>query len=637
VTDSRSASDHYRTRLQARSGLLYADITNGLHGLARPLRFELESLCLPSSELGQIWSATSWKPIDYAMAILDDVDCKVSLQRNALEDALADLVFLCSAAVLLQDGLLSAETGFSYSHSLLLPNIHARIAFKWLAFTHNDVWASEMFYQAWTKSITDLQHLGSGNDIRGGKWAPVALPTLAALVIAKGKGDVPTLLSLLDESCRIFAVSQELHNLNRDLARGVRTAVIQHLARDCGMDPANLAMPLDPNQIILGAMLLPTLTNLSHQTIQDVARLVTRTRQAGFPALGQCFEMLAQPFTELLSLLAGSKPLETTPTICISPMPQKVQALRAAHAYLDSETAAYELREEYRWGFLGAELLTGRTYTAGLILEQRILAGGKHYHPAAAELIAHYESNNFHYFEEPNSLPPDSDTLGLMLRLSALTGIPVSPAYQRFIQRVIEQSHDGFPVYILDDPGCHNHLRSMTGLRCTAVHAGFLAGLALINGSDADVEHLAHSLLHSLANESVAGWVNYDLPYGLLMLTTCLKALRKRATHSQLLENLESTIHTLATPLWGRSKHSPQDAALLMLAQVLPPTLQSEALNCILRHQRPDGSWHAESLFMAPNRGARMTPFSSRTVTTSFCLHALTLSNPEHSPSHEAF
>jgi hypothetical protein len=571
------------------------------------------------------------------MALLDDLDFNENSQRNDLEDALADLVFLCSTAVLLHDGLLSAETGFHYSHSLLLPRVHARIALKWQTLTHNEVWASKMLDQAWTKSIADLQYPASVNGIRGGKWAPVTLAALAALVFAKREGALSILTPLLDESCRIFAVSQELHNLNRDLARGVRTDLIQQLARDCGMDPTNLTTPLDPNQIILGAMLLPTLTHLAHRTIQDVATLVARTRDAGFSALGQCFESLAQPFTELLSLLAGSSAQEVAPTICISPTPQTIQALRAANAYLNSDTAAYELREEYRWGFLGAELLTGRTYTTGLVLEQRILAGGKHHHTAAAELIAHYEHNNFHYFEEPNSLPPDSDTLGLMLRLSALTGFPVSPTYQEFIERVLKQSKDGFPVYILDEPDRHTHLRSMTGLRCTAVHAGFLAGLAQTIGSDADVEHLARSLLHSLQTDSVAGFVNYDVPYGLLMLTTCLRALQQRAIHSQLLKSLESTIDTLATRSWGRIKHSPQDAALLMLAQVLPPALHSEALTCILRHQRPDGSWHAESLFMAPNRGARMTPFSSRTITTSFCWHALALSNPAHAPTHETF
>ncbi len=635
MTDSRSAPDHYRTRLDARAGLLYADITDGLHGLARPLRFELESLCLPSSQLGQIWSTTSWKPIEYAIAILDGIDFNENSQRQALEDNFADLVFLCSAAVLLHDGLLSAETGYHYAHSLLLPRIHTRIALQWQALNRSQTWASKALDQAWAKSIADLQHPASIYGIRGGKWAPVALPALAALVFAQGEGALPTFIALLDESCRIFAVSQELHNLNRDLARGVRTDLIQQLARDCGMDPANLDTPLGPNQIILGAMLLPTLTDLAHHTIQDVATLVTRTRDAGFPALGQCFESLAQPFTELLSLLAGSSPQEVAPTICISPTPQKIQALRAANAYLNSDTAAYELREEYRWGFLGAELLTGRTYTTGLVLEQRILAGDKHYHTTATELIAHYEHNHFHYFEQPNPLPPDSDTLGLMLRLAALTGIPVSPAYQRFIQRVLEQSGHGFPVYIFDEPGSYAHLRSMTGLRCTAVHAGFLAGLAQTVGSDADVEHLAHSLLNALETHSVAGFVNYDVPYGLLMLTTCLRALQQRAMHSELLKSLESTIHTMTTPLWGRIKHSPQDAALLMLAQVLPPALQSEALTCILRHQRPDGSWNAEPLFMAPNRGARMTPFSSRTVTTSFCWHALTRSNPTHAPTDE--
>jgi hypothetical protein len=192
---------------------------------------------------------------------------------------------------------------------------------------------------------------------------------------------------------------------------------------------------------------------------------------------------------------------------------------------------------------------------------------------------------------------------------------------------VLQYSDTSFPVFIFDEPCNHTHLRTLTGQSCAAVHAGFLAGFAQNGGSTSDLLRLAESLLQCTASHASAAFVHYDVPFGLLMMQTCSKALEQRNIAPDILNRLQITMQQLAIPFWSRVTHSPQDAAQLLLAQVLPHHLQTEAISCILRNQRPDGSWNAEPLFMAPNRGARMTPFSSRTVTTSFCWHALKLAN----------
>lgn len=638
MTAPLSEFEDYRARLQTRAGLLFADITQGLHSEARILRYELEGLCLPTGLLGQLWSTTPFRPIEQTIAVLDDLqltDDTTGAKRIELEDALLDIVFLSTCAVLLHDGMLGAETGYQYLHSLLFPRLHTRIALKLHTLTAN--WTNLALNQAWEKSIADLKHHYQQTkppkinqthvQMLGGRWAPIALAPIAAIVILKDEDTARQMMALFDESLRLFAVGQELLNLNRDLARGVRTDTIHRLARDSGINHDDPTKPLDPNRMVLAAMLLPTLPELARQALRDVASLVQGTTNSGFSKLAQSFDALSQPFTDLLSLLEGKAPQDTAPSICISPMPQRTQALRAASAYLDSDAALREAWEEYRWGFLGTDLLTGRIFTTGLVLEQRLLAGDMSYTQAAAELIAHYESNNFHYFEQPSTLPPDTDTLGLVLRLAALSSTDLSARFCEIIARVLQNSDTSFPVFIFDEPGNHTHLRTLTGQSCAAVHAGFLAGFAQNGGSTSDLLRLAESLLQCTASHASAAFVHYDVPFGLLMMQTCSKALEQRNIAPDILNRLQSTMQQLAIPFWSRVTHSPQDAAQLLLAQVLPQHLQTEAISCILRNQRPDGSWNAEPLFMAPNRGARMTPFSSRTVTTSFCWHALKLAN----------
>ncbi len=627
----------FRARFQARAGLLFAEVTKGLHSEARVLRYELEGLCLPSGQLGQLWSSSAFRPIEQTIAVLDDlqpIGNATGTTRHALEDALLDIVFLSTCAVLLHDGMLGAETGYLYRHSLLFPRLHTQTALRLHALTGN--WASYALDHAWEQSVADLkQHYQQAKpsftkqeqlSLQGGMWAPVAIAALAAIVITKGEDLAQELMPLFDESLRLFAVGQSILNLNRDLARSVSTDVIQRLALDSGINPHDTAKQLDPNRIVLGAMLLPTLPELARQALRDVATLVNRTSDAGFTKLGQSFYALAQPFTELLSLLEGKEPQNNAPSICISPTPQRTQALRAASAYLDSDAALREAWEEYRWGFIGTDLLTGRTFTTGLVLEQRLLAGDMQYRQLAAELIAHYETNDFHYFEQPSTLPPDTDTLGLVLRLAALSGVTLSAGFHAIVARVLENSDSSFPVFIFDAPDNPTHLRTLTGQTCAAVHAGFLAGYAQTGGNTAEIMRLAESLLQCTASHWSAAFVHYDVPFGLVMLQTCYKALQQRDIAPYILSRLQTTIYQLAAPFCNKVKHSPQDAAQLLLANVLPQGLQAEALSCILRSQRPDGSWNAEPLFMAPNRGARMTPFSSRTVTSSFCWHALTVS-----------
>ena len=77
---------------------------------------------------------------------------------------------------------------------------------------------------------------------------------------------------------------------------------------------------------------------------------------------------------------------------------------------------------------------------------------------------------------------------------------------------------------------------------------------------------------------------------------------------------------------------SPQESAFLILACLSAGDGLAEKLEALLKpawplrlykSQRYDGSWAAESLYGTPTRGEFAAWYSSRTVTTAFCYHAL--------------
>jgi hypothetical protein len=73
-----------------------------------------------------------------------------------------------------------------------------------------------------------------------------------------------------------------------------------------------------------------------------------------------------------------------------------------------------------------------------------------------------------------------------------------------------------------------------------------------------------------------------------------------------------------------------QEAALMLLMcldKAAPPSIaalfEPGWLSLILKRQRYDGSWMGEPLFVTPTRGEAAAWYSSRSVTTAYCWHAL--------------
>jgi hypothetical protein len=86
--------------------------------------------------------------------------------------------------------------------------------------------------------------------------------------------------------------------------------------------------------------------------------------------------------------------------------------------------------------------------------------------------------------------------------------------------------------------------------------------------------------------------------------------------HSFFAERLETLDQSLLTP---------QTAAFLLLSQRTCPELAGDTktwLMRLLKNQRHDGSWEAESLFLVPHHSG-VAWYASRLVTSSYCYMAL--------------
>ena len=97
----------------------------------------------------------------------------------------------------------------------------------------------------------------------------------------------------------------------------------------------------------------------------------------------------------------------------------------------------------------------------------------------------------------------------------------------------------------------------------------------------------------------------------------------------ELLRLIDETRSRLTSDLESLAVSSPrtaQEAAMMIGACWAAGRMDLVALthvSTILKHQRFDGGWPAETFAMAPNRGQRASAYSSSTLTTALCYAAL--------------
>jgi hypothetical protein len=206
-----------------------------------------------------------------------------------------------------------------------------------------------------------------------------------------------------------------------------------------------------------------------------------------------------------------------------------------------------------------------------------------------------------------------------------------------WLKESLDQSGE-IPVWLRDD----NVTRSdspplaLWGQRCATVEANLLLGLI-----DYDwpayrelIERSALNWCERVIAEGLAATHHYVPLYALWTAFTLITKLGHKPLPEALFASLNQTNQMLAERLnleANRPYLSPQDAAFLILACLerrspklaVDSSFNPDWINLLCKSQRYDGSWAGEPLFGTPTRGELAAWYSSRSVTTAFCYHAL--------------
>jgi hypothetical protein len=310
-----------------------------------------------------------------------------------------------------------------------------------------------------------------------------------------------------------------------------------------------------------------------------------------------------------------------------------------AEGYLLEDPELRESWETHRWGFLGRKKLTGKLFPVGFILEL-LLGAGLDLSGRLDALFDYWRSIDLRYFEEECALPPDADSMGLMLRLLRFSRTPephgrmLLPALARMKANLTGEGD--VPTYFALQPAGESprtYFRRIVGNDCGSVTAGLLLGLGGLD--DASCTTIAVRLRANLLGRvaAVGGGVNVYYPAGYWLWLTLRLTDPAQMTHAAadpaLLEAARGRLReTLDRMTASPVRPTPQEAAWLVLSCAAADRsgeIRGAWVRTIGEGQRHDGAWEAEPIYRVPTRHNAAGWHASRLMTTAVCYPALAL------------
>jgi hypothetical protein len=514
----------------------------------------------------------------------------------------------------------------------------------------------ETYRKAWQDHVECLlwhqaNHVAARNPYRdqdwlktGQRWAPLKTGVAAAFCAGGREAELPALERLLDELNTLFQIRREILGVRRDASRQVHSLTIDRIAA-CLPNPRQAA---DQPEAILGALLLfEPVSGLIRDCVERLTLCRDLGQQLALVSFGPVLDRFQLSFETLDDLFSLKKGRPSRRRVAVSPSdeahgfaggadPGVATRIEAAEAYLLAEAEFRESWEVHRWGFLGESQLTGRVFPVGFILEM-LLDSGLDLPGRLDALFSHWRAIDCRYFDEACPLPPDADSLGLMLRLLRFSAnrdahaAMIRPALDRMTANV---AGDGdIPTYFTLQPRGEeprNYFRHIAGNDCTGVKAGIVLGL-LQCGSDscrAVACRLQARLFDAVAASGRTTNAYYPPGYWLWMMFRLLDpgmaagAPSPADIRGRVVDVLRETFDRLD----GTAHHSAQQAAWLVLCRSTPAgwgDVRQDWLRTIVSSQAPDGGWAAEPVYLVPTWDNQTAWHRSRLMTTAVCHRAL--------------
>jgi hypothetical protein len=575
--------------------------------------------------------------------LLDDLEIAARLGLD--RELFLGMVFTF-ASVYTQETILDEGSNFDSSYMLLAQVLQrqAGIHFHHLFPTGSPFWSYSQKY--WAEYATAILAPPPLQVAEAFLLLPEKLAfsklSVAAAAIGVGQAHLlPRLEPLLDGLNVILQLLRELSTLRRDLARQVYSYPILKTLETAGLDPHQA---LSPEQILGALVLTGSMTQVREACLTQLTscrEIAVALKLPTFEAYTKTLEGLVEEIFGLFSLKPKKATGMNTPkAIFVPSMETLPTVIQMAEGYLLSDLSFRESWEVQRRGIFGLSEMIGQAFPMGLIVELLCAQGHVLTEPINT-IFSTLQQAGFRYYPHPH-LPPDTDDLGLLLRLYPYSPQPalhreMLQAPLNWLQESLRQTGE-IPVWLETGVTAPEQQPpvALWGHRCAAVEANLLLGLIAYDALEYKeiIERGVASLNERWSSRGLSATAHYVPAYSLWvtweLLAKLPPALSERDGESR--EQFQQTIFHLLEREAARSRLSPQEAAFLILACLTGGTGLEEKLQMLLRpawplrlyqSQRYDGSWAAEPLYGTPTRGEFSAWYSSRLVTTAFCYHAL--------------
>lgn len=319
------------------------------------------------------------------------------------------------------------------------------------------------------------------------------------------------------------------------------------------------------------------------------------------------------------------------------PVAELHRAIDLARSALEFDPNAQSAWEVQRWGDWASEPRIGRVFPVGLGLLALCRAGHEADERIEWMIERTRRADGWRYYENYTDIPPDTDDLGLILRLYAALRKPriEKTIFQRpfDLVRLAFAKDEEFPVWLdvgLDEP-LSKDAPNWLGPRCIAVAAQFVLGLveAKIEGQDDLRAKVLEWILDTWENHKEFAIFHYTWPFARLLLAKLIHALnvyqipdfseRFQTLAKQLVHEIQA--NGQADGGWG----SPLATAchIAILAMHAPSFDPWPSLTYLASWQGPDGMWPAEPLYRCPGKDGAPRAHGAAIITTGICLDAL--------------
>lgn len=608
---------------------LFADLPPRLFEDLTLLRHNLATSASRTGQFSDVLSAPDDEPwLSLHRWLLDDLACPPGAQRDMLERQLF-LAMLC-----LWLAVAALEGGIGRPAPELAGALAAAATTQFALLFPADAPFWEQHQGCWQSHAAALP---PGDDLgrAAGRLAPLCLGAVAVALTLGREDLLPRLGVIFGPLSEVFEIWRELEALQRDVATRRMSPILAQVLR-LGQAPAEGA-PSD--EWLLGVLVfgggMAALGRECHVRLDVAAQAATA---AGLPAVAAHCAHVRTAIDGLVarfSLRKSPAPPDGGRRFAFTPRPAGLaDAALAAEGFLLADLTFRESWDVQRTGLLGLPALMGQPFPMGLIIET-LCRHGHQLSEQVSAIFALLEANGFCYFDQPGVLPPDTDDLGLLLRLFRYSDQPA--AHRALLQtplRLLEGTFAALgtiPVWLqsampLGDAAAP---LALWGDDCITVQAQLILGLLDYDpvGYRSLIERTARSVCQRILAHGLGANRYYAPLYALWVLATLVRRLGE-AADGDLAALLPSVGETLGHALDQAtlSAATPQDAALLILAATAldRPTAQRTIwADRLIAEQRYDGSWRDEPLFITGARGGLAAWYSSRSTTTAICYAAL--------------